>query len=453
MAAVHVPTPLSRLFQEPFGFVSAAEGFVFLGACLAGFVYGKTYVRDGWAAMSRRTWKRLTQIYQVHLGLLVPIALLAWVIGQRCIPLSNHFHDFLLHPWSSLGLILLLLHQPPLFDILPLYVALLAFTPGILQSARNYGWGKVLAGSALLWLIAQLRLTDSWLGDPATLLPLRLGSFSVLAWQFLWVCGLALGETSLRRAPIQSKHKMSVGTLAGLFVIGGFLARHGLWPQGWHLEALYNWIDKWTLGPLRLLNFAAWVVLLLTWKPPLPSLFSPLAVLGRHSLAVFSFHVPVAIAATILIETFGLSVAEQTTVGLAVLASLFAWATWLEKRRLRLAEAKQLRVQAAWAQRNTQHATRDTDHISRFTFHVSRLAQTFVIPLSEYESPCFCVSVRRRTRSSRKPKFKLVQEPLWYLSSESVNRPWNRRTPASGETVRLAEQLFLYQPGRDPPAS
>jgi hypothetical protein len=429
MAAVHVPTPLSRLFQEPFGFVSAAEGFVFLGACLAGFIYGKTYLRDGWAAMSRRTWKRLTQIYRMHLVLLVPIALLAWVVGQRCIPLSNHFHDFLLHPWSSLGLILLLLHQPPLFDILPLYVVLLAATPSILQCARQFGWAKVLAGSALLWLIAQFRLTDSWLGDPATLLPLRLGSFSLLAWQFLWVCGLSLGETSLRRAPIQSKHRMSVGALAGLFVIGGFLARHGLWPQGWHLEALYHWIDKWTLGPLRLVNFGAWVALLFAWRPPLPSLLSPLAVLGRHSLAVFSFHVPVAIAATILIETFGLSLGEQTTVGLGVIASLFAWAAWLEKRRLKVTDVGQVQTQATSTQTSVVQ-----------------------IPVSEYESPCFRVSVRRSTRSSPKPKFKLVQEPLWYLSAESVNRSWNRRPPALGETVRLAEQLFLYQPGRGPPA-
>ena len=41
MAAVHIPTPLSHAMQEPFGFTSAAEGFVFLGACLAGLFTGK----------------------------------------------------------------------------------------------------------------------------------------------------------------------------------------------------------------------------------------------------------------------------------------------------------------------------------------------------------------------------------------------------------------------------
>src|SRR6266853_5489586 len=92
MAAVHVPTPLSHLLQEPFGYISAAEGFVFLGACLAGIVYGKTYLRADWTAMARRAWGRARLIYFVHLALVVPCALLAWAAGQRLAPLANHFH-------------------------------------------------------------------------------------------------------------------------------------------------------------------------------------------------------------------------------------------------------------------------------------------------------------------------------------------------------------------------
>ena len=41
MAGVHVPTPLSHIFQDPLGCNGAAEGFIFLSACLAGWVYGK----------------------------------------------------------------------------------------------------------------------------------------------------------------------------------------------------------------------------------------------------------------------------------------------------------------------------------------------------------------------------------------------------------------------------
>ena len=43
MAGVHVPSPLSHYLQEPFGFTSAAEGFIFLSACLAGLAW---YARE-----------------------------------------------------------------------------------------------------------------------------------------------------------------------------------------------------------------------------------------------------------------------------------------------------------------------------------------------------------------------------------------------------------------------
>src|SRR5258708_17548509 len=88
MAAVHVATPLSHLLQEPFGYISAAEGFVFLGACLAGFVYGKTWLRSDWKTMARRAWARVRTIYIAHLALIVPFALLAWTLGHRLPPLA-----------------------------------------------------------------------------------------------------------------------------------------------------------------------------------------------------------------------------------------------------------------------------------------------------------------------------------------------------------------------------
>jgi uncharacterized membrane protein len=90
-------------------------------------------------------------------------------------------------------------------------------------------------------------------------------------------------------------------------------------------------MDKWTLGPLRLLNFAAWVGLLLAWNPRVPARpLAPLALLGRHSLAVFSFHLPLVVAAATLIQSVPLSSTVQIAVSLSVMAALFPWAAWLE---------------------------------------------------------------------------------------------------------------------------
>jgi len=340
MAGVHAPTPVSHAMQDPLGYNGAAEGFIFLSACLAGMVYGKTYRQADWATMSRRAWKRTRQIYFVHLAVLLPIVLIAWALANTLPPLAAHFSDFLAQPWGSLALMPLLLHQPPLFDILPLYVIFLGAVPWLLPIARRHGWGMILTVSALGWLAAQDKLDTRLIGDPGRLLPLRWGAFDLLAWQFLYVCGLALGETSFRRPIIKPELRLGLGVPAGAIVLVGLLSRHGFWPQAWWNPDIFLWMDKWTLGPLRLLNFAAWTTLLLAWNPNPPKWFlAPVALLGRNSLSVFACHLPLVIAAAVIVQQFALPNAVQTAIGLLVIALLFVWAAWWEYRKRRRVEA------------------------------------------------------------------------------------------------------------------
>jgi hypothetical protein len=327
MAGVHVPSPLSHGLQEPFGFTSAAEGFIFLSACLAGMIFGKSYLKSGWAEMSNRVWNRAKLVYIVHLAVLLPVALIAWLYARQVAPLANHFHDFLLHPAGSLLLIPLLLHQPPLFDILPLYVVLLLATPFVLVAAKRHGWGIVLSVSFLGWFAAQFSATHL----PTTLLPVRGGSFNLLAWQFLWVAGVALGEFSRRGEILSPRFRKFFITVAGVAVLAGLCARHGIIPGADINPAIYLWMDKWTLGPLRLLNFASWVVFLLAWNPRPPAvLMEQTALWGRHSLAVFALHLPLVVCAASVIQMFPMTGVEQTFLGLSVIAAISIWVAWLE---------------------------------------------------------------------------------------------------------------------------
>ncbi|RZL07226.1 MAG: OpgC domain-containing protein, partial [Rubrivivax sp.] len=154
MTLTHMPTMYSLPSGQPFGFVSAAEGFVFLSAFMAGKVYGARARRDGFQAMQTAFQARALRLYLCQLGLLLlAFTLIAW-LGVR-----NHqggvtglLEFFFLDPHAAVVGAALLLHNPPLLDILPLYIVLMLISPWLLRRGLQSGWRPVLAMSALLWL-------------------------------------------------------------------------------------------------------------------------------------------------------------------------------------------------------------------------------------------------------------------------------------------------------------
>ena len=159
----------------------------------------------------------------------------------------------------------LLLYCPPLLDILPMYVTFLFFTPLVLSAAVRCGWRRILAPAALVWLLAQFGLRDlvhNWVVHVTHLrIPLQeTGAFNLFAWQAVWIVGLWLGA---RSATEREPFRQIPGWLAGLsaaaclFFIG---VRYG-W-LGPHLtqQALGIQLDKWQIGPLRVVNLMAFTV-------------------------------------------------------------------------------------------------------------------------------------------------------------------------------------------------
>ena len=63
MAVNHVPSELHTVTDHPFGYMSAAEGFVFLSGLMAGLVYTKRYLKAGAEALQDGCAKRAGQIY------------------------------------------------------------------------------------------------------------------------------------------------------------------------------------------------------------------------------------------------------------------------------------------------------------------------------------------------------------------------------------------------------
>jgi hypothetical protein len=196
MTFTHMPTRFSDLVNQPFGFVSSAEGFVFLSALLTSRVYLRA-VREDAAGLREKLWRRTLKIYGYHLLMLAFAFTAAAGFAARTHrpALYNLLNFYLAHPLIAIIGSVLLIYCPPLLDILPMYVIFLFLTPVALTVAVRYGWRWVLAGSGLLWFAAQFGLRElvhNVVVDVTHLhIPLQeTGAFNLFAWQGVWVVGL-----------------------------------------------------------------------------------------------------------------------------------------------------------------------------------------------------------------------------------------------------------------------
>jgi hypothetical protein len=298
IALTHLPTSASTYVNQPFGFVSAAEGFIFLSALFTGRIYYRMAEHDGYWPMMRRLWSRTLRLYVYH-GLLLAFAFLVAVPiasrGNR--PGLHNLLDFyfIAGAKQSITEAALLVYRPPLLDILPMYIIFLAFTGVALLLARKIGWKPILLGGLVIWSFAQLGFRSAEHNFMMRFIPTRIplnemGSFDLWAWQFLWIAGVWLGvRWGQDNLPIEQWARR-VAIPAILIATPLFLLRRAL-ERGVELGASEFLFDKWHLGPLRLMNFAAVAAVLIVAQSALkPLAIRPLVLLGQSSLQVFCVH-------------------------------------------------------------------------------------------------------------------------------------------------------------------
>jgi len=298
MTLTHLPTRFSDFVNQPFGYVTSAEGFVFLSALLVGRLYVRKLLEDE-PKVRRKLWKRSLKIYGYHLlllGLAFTVAAAVAVHTHKA-ALTNLLDFYLAHPEVAIVGSILLIYCPPLLDILPMYVTFLFFTPLLLSASWRYGWKKILAASGAVWLLAQFGLRDLAHHAIVSVTHLRIplqetGAFNLFAWQAVWIGGLWLGAKSavggipLRKIPSWG---VIVAAAVCLFFAG---VRHS-W-LGPHLtqQALGMWVDKWQIGPLRMLNLLSFMVVFYWLRKYLlrAVAIEPFLTLGKASLHVYCAH-------------------------------------------------------------------------------------------------------------------------------------------------------------------
>jgi len=333
----HIPGDFLNLVTlRNFGFCDAAEIFVLLAGFASMSAYGKCFEREGARSGLRRVALRCIRIYLFQLGLLVTTLAIrrVWVMhfGFGAEDIASIFDDGL----ASVGRILTLRELPAGLDILPLYIILLTVFPLTYAVIRLFGPGVALAGSALLWLAAnldpRLNLINALDGKPWYLNP--------FAWQFLFTIGAVLALT-LHASGGNLPRRTWLVWLCWAYLGVAFLEA-APWTA-WGLPDLaplpIATPDKTSLSPVRLLDALALIYLVLSSRRlgafvRRPA-FVALEACGKHSLEVFSLGTLVSLIGQLAMQTFGIGLEMQLAVNGLGFAGMFGVGLALERGRVR----------------------------------------------------------------------------------------------------------------------
>ncbi|MGD9868004.1 MAG: OpgC family protein [Hyphomicrobiales bacterium] len=336
----HIPgNTLSRLTFSNFGFSDAAEVFVFLAGYSAMLAYSRAFERRGFIDGSMRVGRRIFEIYYWHLGVLaLSFALLVTAAQRFGDPayLNNiGMWEFILTPGRALAQSLSLVHQPNLLNILPLYIALLAWFPVLYLLIRIDRW-LALSVSFLIWLAANL-----WPINLPSTLEVTGWVFNPFAWQFLFAIGaVAADSLGVRqwRAPGWVIAAASAYLVFALVMNAPWTAIPGLGESRLISASLLGHMDKSYLSLWRVLHLLALACVIdHLVRPRTEWLQTPLAEAfawpGRHSLEVFCFGTLLSFAGWIVLRQTGAGFGLQFAVTVAGIGAMVGAAWVLEKRK------------------------------------------------------------------------------------------------------------------------
>jgi len=286
----HIPgNVLGAITPRNFGFSDAAEAFVFLSGVSVALAYGEKFRRnvvDTTAALSVRALR----LYGVHLALtaaaLALFGLATYVTHLDFLGAERSRATPFADPARGVVAILALSHQVAYFNILPLYIVLIALAPALFACALR-GGPLMIAVSASIYAGARLLgfNVPTW-PEPGY------WYFNPFAWQFMFALGIYCGGAiKTRGVPYHAvAYRLALAlTLVSTLVVSNVF---GLAPGLVDEAGRYLDWDKTDLGVVRIIDFAALAYVLYFSKVTaflsLTRLFPFFTLLGRNGLSTFA---------------------------------------------------------------------------------------------------------------------------------------------------------------------
>jgi hypothetical protein len=332
----HIPQNFYESFtHKNVSLSDSAELFVFLAGWSLRHVVGRPEdPRPAGVLVSRLLGRALT-LYIVQTAMvLIAIAMLAGASLVLDNTLFLEWHNaaavFFDPVRAHIGLIVLS-HQLGYFNILPLYVVLLAIAPAIALIHRAapglllpLSFGIYIASLVFAWTIPTWPVSGQWFFNP-------------LCWQLVFVLGFSMSRD---RGP-GGWVRNNIGWLriiaAPVVVTLGIMSLYDLWwdPTRVPEPKLVFIIGKTFVTPIRLIQFLALVAILSAVYPLIERHISAfarfLSLLGRNALPVFCVGSLLSLAGQIVRFAWGGGIAVDTVlVGTGIVILWFvAWvAEW-----------------------------------------------------------------------------------------------------------------------------
>ena len=237
----HVPgNKVTYFIPARFGWSDSAEIFVFCSGMASAVAFGGTFLRAGWWMGCARVLKRLWEVYWAHIGLFLALATTLVAIDMSGIEAHAEWHRIWLgelnlefffdDPMANLLGLMTLTYVPNYFDILPMYLLVIAMIPAVMLLARVHPW-LAMAASVALWAVAQ----SGALQLPAEPWSDREWFFNPFAWQMLFFTGFAFMRGWLLEPPV---NRWLIGAAVIVLLASIPFAR-------WYIYRDVDWILDW----------------------------------------------------------------------------------------------------------------------------------------------------------------------------------------------------------------
>jgi hypothetical protein len=330
--------PWTLWIPARFGFSDATEMFVFCSGMASALAFGVVFSRAGWLMGALQIAFRVWQVYWVHLGVFfVTLALMLALNATGIFPRDEvgalNLYPFLNTTGPNLIGLMTLTYMPNYFDILPMYLVILALIPVMIALARIDRW-LAFAFSTALWLAAGQGLNlpaELWFSNGSQ----RVWFFNPFAWQLVFFTGFALMAGWLPPPPV---HRGLVLLALAIVVISVPFAWHQIigasdfvrdWRREW--SVLFNKTD---FGILRYVHFLA--LAYLAWVAAgeggarlrlgglAGAVIATVSQVGQQSLAVFAASMVLARVLGAVLNLAGGGALAALVVNLAGMAAIIA---------------------------------------------------------------------------------------------------------------------------------